>query len=245
MSTRARRLGGALSMLALLALIAAAFASAATPPPPLRAAKPGKVTKVGQSNPSAPTAAGQVHAIGYRLTAQLAPTGTTSQATGKWDGVLVHTIGIVRNGRMPSIPGCSVSAPRPGGPGQAPPRQSGLPHQIKCGNTAVPPFSVPGSGNHWILGWKLTYANLSSAVTSADLRLAVAAGAAPIAPETLCTTCVSNKFGRNVLTDEQANAILKGDGSIVVNTTNSPNGEISGPIVKVSTSSAPKTTNGR
>jgi len=66
-------------MLALLALIAAAFASAATPPPPLRAAKPGKVTKVGQSNPSAPTAAGQVHAIGYRLTAQRAPTGTTSQ----------------------------------------------------------------------------------------------------------------------------------------------------------------------
>jgi hypothetical protein len=232
-------------MLALLALIAAAFATAATPPPPLRAAKPGKVTKVGQSNPSAPTAAGQVHAIGYRLTAQLAPTGTTSQATGKWDGVLVHTIGIVRNGKMPSIPGCSVSAPRPGGPGQAPPRQSGLPHQIKCGNKAVPPFTVPGSGNHWILGWRLTYANLSSVVTSADLRVTVTAGAAPIAPETLCTTCVPNKFGRNVLTDDQANAILKGDASIVVNTTNSPSGEISGPIVKVSTSSAPKTTNGR
>ena len=107
MSTRARRLGGALSMLALLALIAAALASAASPPPPLRAAKPGKITKVGQSAPGAPTAARQVHAIGYRLTAQLAPTGTTSQATGKWDGVLVHTIGIVRNGkcrRSPAAP---------------------------------------------------------------------------------------------------------------------------------------------
>src|SRR5262249_34195064 len=144
------------------------------------------------------------------------------------------------------IPGCSVSAPRKGGPGQAPPRQSGLPHQIKCGQSTVPAFSVPGSGNHWILGWRLTYANLSSAVTSADLRVTVAAGAAPIAPETLCSTgWAQNKFGRTVLTDDQANAILQGNGSIVVNTTNNPSGEISGPIVKVATPAAPKTTNGR
>jgi hypothetical protein len=232
-------------MLALLALIAAALASAASPPPPVGPAKPGKITKVGQSNPNAPTTRNPVRPIGYRLTAQLAPSGTTSQAKGQWDGVLVHTVGVVRNGAMPSIPGCSVSAPKKGGPGQAPPRQSGLPHQIKCGNGAVPPFAVPGSGNHWILGWKLAYSSLSSAVTSADLRVAVAAGAAPIAPEKLCSACVSGKFGRNVLTDDQADAILKGNGSIVVNTTNNPSGEISGPIVKVDTTTAPKTLAGR
>ena len=57
--------------------------------------------------------------------------------------------------------------------------------------------------------------------------------------------CVSGKFGRTLLTDDQAKAILKGDGSIVVSTTGSPGGEISGPIVKVAAPAAPKTTNGR
>jgi hypothetical protein len=246
MSTRARRLGGALSLLALLALAAAAVASATSPPAPVGPAKPGKIRNVGQSSPSAPTTAGQVRPIGYRLSAQLAPAASTSQATGRWDGVLVHTIGTVRNGAMPSIPGCSVSAPKPGGPGQAPPRQSGLPHQIKCGNKAVPPFAVPAHGNHWILGWKLTYSNLSSAVTGADLKVTVAAGAAPIAPTALCSTaCVSGKFGRTLVTDDQAQAILKGDGSIVVSTTGSPAGEISGPIVKIAAPAAPKTVTGR
>ena len=47
MSTRARLLGGALSLLALLALTAAGLASAASPPPPVGPAKPGKMTRVG------------------------------------------------------------------------------------------------------------------------------------------------------------------------------------------------------
>jgi hypothetical protein len=232
MSRRARRLGGALSLLALLALVAASLADAGSPPAPITKPSPGKVRNVGQSNPTAPTTStGNVHAIGYRLTAKLAPASSTSTATGRWDGVLVHTIGVVHNGTMPSVPGCSVSAPKPGGPGQAPPRQSGLPHQIKCGG-AVPPFSVPGSGQHWILGWKLTYANLSGAVSSADIHVAVAAGAAPVTAANLCTACTSGKFGRTLLTDAQANAILKGEGSVVVSTATNPSGEISGQIVK-------------
>jgi hypothetical protein len=241
MSSRAGLFGGALSLLALLALTAAGLAAASSPPgSPVNGTKPGKITKVGQSNPAAPsTAAGSVHAIGYRLTAKLAPTGNApAQATGQWDGVLVHTVGIVHNGQMPSVPGCSVTGPRPGGPGQAPPRQQGIPHRIKCsGQGAVPPFTVPASGNHWILGWKLTFANLSSAVTSADIHISVAAGAAPIAAANLCSTCVSGKFGRTTLTDDQANAVLKGDGTVVVNTANNQS-ELSGKIVRVQQSAA-------
>jgi hypothetical protein len=137
---------------------------------------------------------------------------------------------------MPSVPGCSVTSPKPGQPGQAgsPPRASGVPHQIKCGG-AVPPFTVPsGSGQHWILGWRLTYSNLSSAVTSADIHITVATGAAPIAAANLCSTgCTSGKFGRTTLTDDQASAILKGQASVVVSTANNSSGEISGQIVQV------------
>jgi len=131
-----------------------------------------------------------------------------------------------------------VTAPRPGGPGQAPPRQQGLPHRIKCsGQGAVPPFTVPGSGNHWILGWKLTFAHLSSAVTSADIHISAPAGTAPVAAASLCSTCVSGKFGRTTLTDDQANAILKGEASVVVNTANNSS-ELSGKIVRVTTAAA-------
>src|SRR5690242_8403120 len=53
MSRRARRLGGALSLLALLSLVAAALASAGSPPgTPISGTSPGKIRKVGQSNPN-------------------------------------------------------------------------------------------------------------------------------------------------------------------------------------------------
>src|SRR3989442_1194308 len=126
MSRRARHFGGALSLLALLALVAAGLAEAGSPPGPITSTSPGKVRKVGQSNPTAPTqSAGAIH-------------------------------------------------------------------------------------------------------------VSVAAGAAPVAAANLCSTgCVSGKFGRTTLTDDQANAILKGQGSVVVATANNTSGEISGPIVRV------------
>jgi CHRD domain len=240
MSRRAGLLGGALSLLALLALSMAGFATAGSPPgTPIKGTNPGKITRVGQTSP-APTTPRAVNAVGYRLTAKLAPTGNApAAATGQWDGVLVHTVGIVKNGTMPSVAGCSVSGPRPGGPGQAPPRQQGIPHQIKCGpNGAVPPFTVPGSGNHWILGWKLTFEHLSSAVTSADIHIVAPAGSAPIAAANLCGTCVSGKFGRTTLTDDQANALLKGEASVVVSTANNTSGELSGQIVRMKPTAA-------
>ncbi len=98
----------------------------------------------------------------------------------------------------------------------------------------MPAFGIPGSGHHWLLGWKLTYSNLSSAVSSADIQIAVAPGAAPVAPATLCgTACTSGRFGRTTLSTDQAMAILKGQGTVVVSTANNPGGEISGPIVRV------------
>jgi hypothetical protein len=197
MSKRAGRLGGALSLLALLALVAAGLATAGSTPPPAGPAKPGKVRLVGQGGPGSTTApSGSTHAIGYQLAAKLAPSTGTSTATGRWDGVLVHTIGTVQAGAMPSIPGCSVTAPKPGGPGNpgSPPRASGIPHKIKCNGSAVPPFSVPSSGQHWILGWRLTYANLSSAVNGADIRLN-SPGAAGVLAATLCGPCTSGKLG--------------------------------------------------
>ena len=100
------------------------------------------------------------------------------------------------------------------------------------------PFTVPGSGNHWILGWKLTFAHLSSAVTSADLHITVSTGAAPVAAANLCGTCVAGKFGRTVLTDDQANAVLKGDGTVVVSTVNNSGGELSGQIVRMKPTAA-------
>lgn len=242
MSSRARRLGGALSLLALLSLVAAALASAGSPPgTPISGTTPGKVKKVGQTDPKTLTTAPATHAIGYRLSAKLAPSSSTSSATGRWDGVLVHTTGTVKNGTMPSVPGCSVTGPKPAKPGQpgSPPRQSGIPHTIKCGGAGgVPPFNVPAGGNHWILGWKLTYSNLSSAVSGAQIHITAPSGSAPVAAATLCSSCTSGKFGRTILTDDQAAAILKGQASVVVSTASNPDGEISGPIVKA----APTTT---
>ena len=240
MSRRAGRLGGALSLLALLALVAAGLATAGSPPAPITKTSTGKVRKVGTTQPGATTAP-HTNAVGYRLTAKLAPSSGTSTATGRWDGVLVHSIGTVKNGTMPSVPGCSVSAPKAGAPGHpgAPPRASGVPHQIKCGG-AVPPFTVPGSGNNWIVGWKLTYSNLSSSVTGADVRLN-SPGSAGVLAATLCSSCASGKFGRTTLTDDQAAAILKGSGYVVVRTANSPDGEISGQIVKVAPTAAVRT----
>jgi hypothetical protein len=239
MIRRAGRTGGALSLLALLALVAAGLATAGPPPAPVGPAKPGKVRRVGQSAPGQATAPAGVHAIGYRLTAKLTPSSSSSTASGRWDGVLVHTIGTVQAGAIPSIPGCSVTAPKAGAPGNpsAPPRSSGIPHKIKCSGNAVPPFAVPGSGQHWILGWKLAYTNLSSTVNGADIRLNSPGSAGALAA-TLCGPCTAGKFGRTTLTDDQAAALLKGNGYVVVRTANNPDGELSGQIVKVAPTAA-------
>ena len=237
MSKRARRAGGALSLLGLLALVSAGLATAGSNPCPIGPAKPGKITKVGQSKPGTATPANPTHATGYRLTAKLAPSSSTSSASGTWNGILVHTVGVVKQGAMPSVPGCSVSGPKPGGPGQAPPRGSGIPHKISC-KGPVPPFSVPGSGNHWILGWRLTFQNLSSPVNGTDVRIQTP-GAASTVAATLCGPCTSGTVGHITLTDDQANALVKGYGSVVVRTANNPSGELSGPIVKAPPTAAP------
>jgi hypothetical protein len=240
MIRRTGRTGGALSLLALLALVAAGLATAASPPAPVGPAKPGKIRRVGQSAPGQATAPAGVHAVGYRLTAKLTPSSSSSTASGRWDGVLVHMIGAAQAGALPTIPGCSVTGPKPGAPpqpGTPQPRSSGIPYKIKCNGNAVPPFAVPGSGQHWILGWKLAYTNLSSTVNGADIRLN-SPGAAGVLAAALCAPCTSGTFGRATLTDDQAAALLKGNGYVVVRTANKQDGEISGQIVKLALTAA-------
>ena len=231
MSKRAGRLGGAISFLGLAALVAAGLALAGqSPPQPLKPST-GKVKLVGQSPPPSTVPVSphpSIRPLGFRLTAKLAPSGGSSSATGRWSAILIHTIGIVRNGPMPSMPGCTVS-PSQGSVGSR--------HKVTC-KGPVPPIVVPGSGQHWILGWTLTYSNLSSAVSGTDIRLNVPGTASALAV-TLCTPCAVGKVGRVLPTDDQALALLKGYGSVVVRTANNPGGEISGQIVRLPLIDAP------
>jgi hypothetical protein len=239
MSRRAGRLGGALSLLGLVALVLAGLATAdSSPPAPIGSAKPvsktGKVKLVGQSNPLA-APAGRVHAVAYRLVAKLAPSSATSTATGRWDGLLVHTTGNLQSGKLPSLPGCSVTPKPTAPPNMQAPRPTGA-HRLNCIGP-VPPFALP-NGQHWLLGWRVTYSNLSSAVTGVDLRLTIPGAAAPQA-STLCGPCATGKFGHTTLTDDQGMAILKGNGSVVIRTADNSAGEISGQIVRVQTLQTP------
>jgi hypothetical protein len=225
-------------LLALLALVAAGFAAADTPPPvtgPPATAKPGKLRQVGTSTPSnGPVTPSPSRATVALLTAKLTPAttaapSTPSTAAGHWIGLLVHTVGPLQNGPAKTAPGCTVTS-RPVG-GRPTPPTSRSPHQIKCGS--LPAVSVPASGQHWLLAWRLMYQDLSSAVTSASINLTVTAGSAPVAPANLCSdTCTSGKFGVMTVTNDQAAALLGGEGSVVVNTADSPSGELSGPVVR-------------
>jgi len=224
MSTRARRLLGALSMLALLALAGAALATADTNPPVTGTGtqKTGKLHKAGQGTPAASAPKNAVPMQAYRLFATLS--GTDTAATGRWDGYLVHTNGVVQNGAVRPGIACRVRG-TPTHPPMRPGVRPGM-HSFFC--QPVPPFAIP-SGNHWILGWKLTYSALSSAPTGTDIRLN-SPGHAGVLVTTLCTTCTVGKFGRVEITADQANALLAGNGYVVVRTTAKPDGEINGQI---------------
>jgi hypothetical protein len=147
-----------------------------------------------------------VPAIAIRLTAKLAPSSGASAPSGRWDGLLAHTFD-----RSQTAPSC------------LPVRSIGTPAgQVACGRQL------------WTLGWKVSYTGLSSAVTGADIHFASpSAGAAPVAAVKLCAPCSANKLTRTTLTVDQARALLKGNGSVVVRTANKPDGEISGQIVRV------------
>ena len=202
MSRRARRLGGALSLLALLALAAAGLATAGSAPSP---AQPGKVSSTPTHAAASPA---MVPAIAIRLTAKLAPASGASAPSGRWDGLLAHTFG-----RSQEAPGCVPvrSIGTPGGAGQ-----------VTCGRQL------------WVLGWKVSYTGLSSPVTGADIRFkSSSVGAAPVIAVKLCGPCSAGKLTRTTLTQDQARALLKGNASVVVQTTNNPDGEISGQIVRV------------
>jgi CHRD domain len=167
-------------------------------------ALPGKVSSVPTHAAASPAL---VPAIALRLTAKLAPSSGASTPSGRWDGLLAHTFG-----RSQLAPGCVPvhSIGTPGGAGQ-----------VTCGRQL------------WVLGWKVSYTGLSSPVTGADIRFKSSVGAAPVVAVALCGPCSAGKLTRTTLTEDQARALLKGNGSVVLRTTNNPDGEISGQIVRV------------
>jgi CHRD domain len=228
--SRRGRLGGILLVLALLGLVAAGLATADSSPPPKAAtpAKPGKVRLVGQTQPARSTPRHPVMTNGYRLRAVLSAPGSTT-VSGHWEAVLVHTVAVGHEGSLPTLQGCTFTG-RPGN-GQFPPRASGLPYMIKCG--PVPPVSVTGNGRHWILAWRIFYSGLSSAVTGVDIRLNSPGTAGTLAATLCSSSCASGRYGRTIVTDDQAAAIVGGHGYVVVATAAAPGGEISGQIVRI------------
>lgn len=155
-----------------------------------------------------------------RLTATLTPTSTASTGSGSWQGVLVFRG--ARSGR-PAINVPCFKFPK----GFTPKKP------LRCGQIAP---ARPGTSAHWIVAWRLTYQQLSSTVTGADIRVAATPGAAPTIAANLCKTCVPGKVQLTNLTDAQANAVLAGRGSVVVQTVSAPDGALSGAIVKASLS---------
>ena len=190
--------------LSLLALLALVAAGLATAGSPPAPAQPGKVSS---APPQATASPALVPAIALGLTAKLAPSTGASTPSGRWDGLLVHMFG-----RSQLAPGCVPvhSIGTPGGAGQ-----------VTCGRQL------------WALGWKVSYTGLSSPVTGADIRFKSSVGAAPVVAVTLCGPCSAGKLTRTTLTEDQAHALLKGNGSVVVRTANNPDGEISGQVVRV------------
>ena len=191
MSMRARRLGGAFSLLALLALVAVGLATAASPPPPAGAPpKPGKVPPRRAERPHPnPATSGGVHACNRlpavrqadtleQLVDRLRPLGRRAGAHRR------HRQG-GRDAVRPGLLGDGAEAGRT--------RQSGLasarerrPAQNQVQRQRSATVRRPGlPGQHWILGWRISYTGLSSAVNGADLRLN-APGAAGVLAATLC-----------------------------------------------------------
>jgi CHRD domain len=159
------------------------------------------------------------------LTATLNPSNTTSAAAGRWAGLLVYR----RAHEHPAEP-----------PRECPPlRKRAHPKPNPCRSGGVTPIVEPGTEAHWVLVWELSVAHLSSAVSGADIRVIATPGAAPTVAATLCGSCTSGRIETASLTNAQANAVLQGQGSVVVRTASNPGGEISGQIVKVPSSAFP------
>jgi CHRD domain len=163
-----------------------------------------------------------VNAAAFRLKATLtgsqavpavqAPRG----AVGHFDGVLFRSG--VGPARAAALAGCTVITP---------PRRSGLPTRISCGGSV---FVLPARGR-WHLLWRLSVSGLSGPVTAADIQIAPARNAAPLAL-TLCAPCRPVSQGHLVVTPGQAAALLGNAAYANVATAAHPGGEIRGRIVR-------------
>jgi hypothetical protein len=102
---------------------------------------------------------------------------------------------------------------------------------IGGGGQGAPPLPVPPVppvGVHWMLVWRLALSGVTGP-TSASLHLGAQGAASPILT-TLCRTCQAVATGHLTLIVDQAQLLLKGDGSADVQ---AASGELSGQIIVV------------
>ena len=159
-----------------------------------------------------------VPALGTRLHANLTPVAAAT-GSGRFDALLVKTGPFLAGG---PVPGSNVSPPT-----VCPPS----PLMIPCragGGGGVPPFQippVPPTGVHWLLVWRLVLTGVTGPA-KATVHLGVQGAASPIL-STLCSSCRTVARGHMKLTGDQAQQLLKGNGTVDVQ---AASGELTGKI---------------
>jgi hypothetical protein len=162
----------------------------------------------------------RVPAVGYRLHATLAPVGSAT-GSGRFDALLVRSgPGATRSSApLPSnaiLPaGCRQTKPLMG---------------IACriGGGSLPPFTVPATGVHWLLVWRIALTGVTGPA-SANIHLGAQGAASPIMT-TLCSSCQAVARGHLSVAADQSRMLLNGDGYVDVQ---AASGQLSGHIVTI------------
>jgi hypothetical protein len=161
----------------------------------------------------------RVPIVAYRLHATLTPVGSAT-GSGHFDALLIK-----------SGPGQTRVAGSPLGPTSpvvcSPNPRMGISCRIG-GSGQLPPVSIPATGVHWTLIWRLRLADVTGPATAsihADTQ-----GAASPTLTTLCTSCQALAKGHLTLTPNQSQLLLTGDSDVDVQTTS---GQLTGQIVTV------------
>jgi hypothetical protein len=173
---------------------------------------------------AAGTASASVHAVAYRLTANLTPNQVVpaaqapAGASGRFHGILIMSgPGAIK---AAALAGCKVVSA---------PKRSGLPFRINCGAGAV--GTIPGAAGQWRLIWRLSVSHLSGPATGAFIHLG-ASGQSAAPSFKLCAPCTSTSHGVMALSATHG-ATLSGSSEYVdVTTAKNPGGEIRGQITR-------------
>jgi hypothetical protein len=173
----------------------------------------------------------QVHAVAFRLTADLTASQVVpavhapASAGGHFQGVLFRSG--AGAAKVAALAGCKTVAP---------PRRSGLPTKLNCGDSVV---TIPAATGQWRLVWRLAYSGLSGPTTRIDIHQALIGHAAPPA-FALCEPChvsaalngTTVTHGSMSLTVDQATTLATTAAYVNVDTAANSAGEIRGQITR-------------